>query len=123
MHACSRLIALMLILSLFSACSTAKPPLKTSEIIARQVSTEGSALLGSGGKEQARQEAIDAAVELASEQLRTQNAGASLVSEIKVVDEWQDDAVYHVQILAVLSDKPLCESNYRRKLWQLVFPL
>ncbi len=123
MHVCSRLIALMFITMLLSGCSNTKPPLNASEISARQISTEGSALLGSGNKEQARQEAIDNAVEQASEQLRAKNPGASLVSEIKVVDEWQDDAVYHVQILAVLSDKQLCESNYRKKIVATGFPI
>lgn len=118
-----RLIAFMLMLVLLSACGNAKPPRNAADIAARQFSTEGSALLGHGGKEQARQEAIDAAVEQASEQLRSKNSSAALVSEIKVVDEWQDDAVYHVQILAVLSDKPFCESSYRKKIVATGFPI
>ena len=122
MHACFRLITVLLITLMLSACRPAKP-LNASEVAARQVSAEGSALLGAGGKEQARQEAIDAAVEQAAEQLRGKNPGASLVSEIKVVEEWQDAAVYHVQILAVLSDKSFCESSYRKKIVATGFPI
>lgn len=116
-------IVWLLVVLLVSACSDSKQRLNPGEIAARQVTAEGSAFVGQGGKEQARREAVDAAVGIASEQLKSRNAGATLVSDIKVVDEWQDGNVYHVQVLALLSDKPACGSVYRKKIVATGFPV
>lgn len=112
----------LLIPILLSACSDGNRRLDPSEVAARQVSVEGSAFVGAGGKEQARREAIDAATAEASTQLKLKNASPLLVSDIKVVDEWQDGNVYHVQILAVLSDGKRCASPYRKKIVATAFP-
>jgi len=115
---------LLLVLLLLSACSETKPPLNASEVSARQTSAEGSALLTQAGKPQARREAIDAATQIAAEQLRNKNPDtATLMTDIKVVDEWQEGNVYHVQILAQLSDKQICESAYRKKIVATAFPV
>ncbi|WP_347988569.1 flagella assembly protein FlgT middle domain-containing protein [Methylomonas sp. AM2-LC] len=115
---------LLLILLLLTACSETKQPLNASEVSARQTSAEGSALMAQGDKPQARREAIEAATQIAAEQLRGKNTGNSpLMTEIKVVDEWQEGNVYHVQILAQLSDKQVCESAYRKKIVATAFPV
>jgi hypothetical protein len=109
---------------LLSGCGDSKQRLTPAEISSRQVSVEGSALIGQGGPEQARREAIDSAVSEASVQLKGKNSHVALVSDVKVVDEWQDDNAYHVQILAVLSDKQqVCDSPYRKKIVATAFPI
>ena len=117
----NRLIIVCLLLSVL-ACSAHKASITDTSI--QQVVTEGSATLAQGGKLQARREAIDAAVAEAARQFRTdsvQNTRGLLDS--KVVDEWQEDNIYHVQILAVWSDKQMCASGYRKKILATAFPV
>jgi hypothetical protein len=116
-------MACLLIPLLLAACSDNPLRLTPSAVSARQISAEGSALIGEGGKVQARQEAMDAAIAIASEQLKRKNVAPTLISDIKVVDEWQEGNVYHVQILAVVSDKQVCTSSYRKKIVATAFPI
>lgn len=90
---------------------------------ARQVSAEGSAAIAGGNREAARRAAIDNAVDAASARLRRGNRGDMLISDIKVVDEWQDGGAYHVQVLAMLSDNERCASPYRKKIVATGFPI
>lgn len=89
----------------------------------RQVTVQGTALIGAGGRDQARQAAIDDALNNASAQLKRNNSASLLISDIKVVDEWQDGDLYQVQAVAVLFDKQLCASQYRKKIVATAFPL
>lgn len=89
----------------------------------RQVSAEGSAAIAGANREAARRAAIDNAVDAASARLRRGNRGDQLISDIKVVDEWQDGAVYHVQVLAMLADSERCASPYRKKIVATGFPI
>ncbi len=116
-------VLLLLISIILLACSDGKQHLTPSVVEARQISAEGSAFIGGGGKDQARREAIDAAIAVASDQLKRRNAAATMIGDIKVVDEWQEGSVYHVQILAVLSDKQRCVSSYRKKIVATAFPI
>lgn len=117
------LTMLLLVPILLSACSDNQPRLTPSAVAARQISAEGSAFIGDGGRDQARQAAMDAAIAEASEQLKRKNVAPTLISDIKVVDEWQEGGVYHVQILAVVSEKQLCTSSYRKKIVATAFPI
>jgi len=94
-----------------------------ASVSGQQVSVQGAAPLAQGGIEDARRAAIDDAVNNASLQLKLNNAAAMLISDIKVVDEWQDANLYHVQVLAVLSDKQRCASPYRKKIVATGFPI
>lgn len=116
-------ILILLIPILLSACGNGKQRIEPSAVAARQISVEGSAFIGEGGVEQARREAMDAAIAEASGRLKRNNSAAMLIGDIKVVDEWRDGNVYHVQILAVLSDKQLCASSYRKKIVATGFPI
>lgn len=99
------------------------PPPNPSAVAVNQVTVQGSAPIIAGGIAHARQAAIDAAVENAAQRLRHNNGAAMLVSDIKVVDEWQENGEYHVQALAVLSPKQLCASPYRKRLLATAFPI
>ncbi|WP_445370297.1 flagella assembly protein FlgT middle domain-containing protein [Methylomonas sp. HW2-6] len=88
----------------------------------RQTTVQGAAQIGVGGVEEARRAAIDDAVMRASSQLKRSNVG-SVISDVKVVDEWQDGEVYRVQALAVLSERQHCASPYRKKIVATGFPI
>ena len=115
--------AVLLIVILLAACGDGKQRLTAAAVAARQATAEGSALIVDGARDMARQEAIDAAVAEAARQLQGANSMAMLVSDIKVVDEWVAGDRYHVQILAVLSDKQLCDASYRKKIVATAFPI
>ncbi len=123
--ACNYLKILCWLLMLaVAACSDGKRgPDAASVTNARQISVEGRAPIGAGGQSVARQAAIDDAVNTASVILKSKNAATTLISDIKVVDEWQEADIYHVQALAVLAEKQLCASPYRKKIVATAFPI
>ncbi|OQW79190.1 MAG: hypothetical protein BVN35_02260 [Proteobacteria bacterium ST_bin11] len=117
----------VLLIAMLAACTSGNTKRRGDENgvaeSGQQVSVLGSAPIVGGGIEEARRAAIDAAVTNASLQLKRTNNSAMLVSDIKVVDEWQDAEQYHVQVLAVLSDKQRCGSPYRKKIVATGFPI
>ncbi|WP_231890742.1 flagella assembly protein FlgT middle domain-containing protein [Methylomonas koyamae] len=94
-----------------------------ANVSGRQTSVQGAAAIGAGGVEDARRAAIDDAVQRASSQLKRSNPAGAMISDIKVVDEWQDGEVYRVQALAVLSERQHCASPYRKKIVATGFPI
>lgn len=88
----------------------------------QQATVQGSAPITPAGIEQARQAAISDAVANASLQLKGDASGPLLVSDIKVVDEWQEGDTYHVQALAVISKQQACRSPYRKRIVAMAFP-
>jgi hypothetical protein len=111
------------VLLLIAACSSVEKRSEAEAIGERQATVQGSALMTDAGIEQARQAAINDAIANASSQLKGPNAGSLLVSDIKVVDEWQEGNLYHVQALAILSAKQACRSPYRKKIVATGFPV
>ena len=89
----------------------------------RQATVQGSAVITDAGVAQARQAAISDAVAKASLQLKRSNSGSLLVSDIKVVDEWQEDNVYHLQALVLLSQQQACRAPYRKRIVATGFPV
>lgn len=113
-----------LLLLVLSACAgDGKREIEVVDVASKQVTVQGSALIVNGDNAKARQAAIDDAVENAAQQMRRNNGAKMLVSDIKVVDEWQQGGEYHVQAVAVLSEKQLCASPYRKKLVATAFPI
>lgn len=115
----------IVVLGVMAACSSQSTRHDmATELSSRQMVAEGSAVIGDSGKDAARRAAIDAAVGTASVQLR-RNAGATamLIGDVKVVDEWQEAGVYHVQVLAMLMEKQQCASSYRKKIVATAFPI
>lgn len=92
-------------------------------ITSRQATVHGSAPITDAGVAAARQAAINDAIANASLQLKRNNASTMLTSDVKVVDEWQEEGIYHVQALAVLSEKQSCRSAYRKKIVATAFPV
>ncbi len=118
-----KLLLLSAIFLLVAACGGVEKRSEAEAIGERQATVQGSALMTDAGIEQARQAAINDAIANASSQLKKPNTGSLLVSDIKVVDEWQEGNLYHVQALAVLSPQQVCRSPYRKKIVATGFPL
>jgi hypothetical protein len=116
-------LLLSAVLLVMSACGGVEKRLDAETIGERQATVRGSAAITDAGIDQARQDAINDAISNASSQLKKPNSGALLVSDVKVVDEWQEGTIYHVQALAVLSQSQACRSPYRKKIVATAFPI
>ncbi|MGR8930722.1 MAG: flagella assembly protein FlgT middle domain-containing protein [Gammaproteobacteria bacterium] len=117
---------LIIYLLVLTACANLNSPEQTEPSAVsglRQATAYGHAEITDAGVERARQAAVDDAIVNISMQLK-QNVGEPLHgSDIKIVDEWQDNGVYHVQALAILTEKRLaCQSDHRKKLLATAFP-
>lgn len=112
---------LILILSACQGGSTSHPDEVNATAVNTSATLHGRASMKGIGREQARQLAIDSAIEQAKTQLTSNDP--ALMSDIKVVDEWQEDDFYHVQALARISNKTGCTTAYRKKIVATAFPL
>lgn len=104
------------------ACSGDHKREQAAAISEQQATVQGSAPITDAGVEQARQAAISDAIANASLRLKSETSGSLLVSDIKVVDEWQEGDTYHVQALAVISKQQACRSPYRKHIVATAFP-
>ena len=113
----------VLLLSL-SACATTETDKHAGDTMAnRQMTVQGSASITEAGVDRARQAAIDDAIVNVSAQFKPGKDSSFVASDIKVVDEWQEGGVYHVQVLAVSSNKQQsCQSSYRKRMVATAFP-
>jgi len=119
------LLCLGILISTLSGCQGGNTQQKPEAGIATapsQVTVHGSAALSGISREQARQAAIDDAIEQGSARLRSEGK-TLMMSNVKIVDEWQEDELYHVQALMRLSDDTGCASTYRKKIVATAFPL
>ena len=115
----------LLLMCLLTACASvdSQDGDQAMAIASRQTTVHGSAPILAGGIANARQKAIDNAIASISRQLSPENTESFIASDIKVVDEWQDGGIYHVQVLAVLSNKrQSCKTHYRKRLVATAFP-
>ncbi|MEY4717505.1 MAG: hypothetical protein RL563_123 [Pseudomonadota bacterium] len=116
-----------LLILMLSGCvggKTQSSPEPDAPITHNQVTIHASAPMSGTSREHARQSAIDNATQQAAIELKG-SAQSVLMSDIKIVDEWQEDGQYHVQALARLSknNKTGCNSAYRKKIVATAFPL
>lgn len=116
--------SLFLLPLLLAACTGVDEDNKQSHaVVSQQATVQGSASITDAGIERARQAAIDDAIVNASVRLKRSPSDSFVASDIKVVDEWQDGSTYHVQALAVLSDKQQsCQSSHRKRMIATAFP-
>ena len=113
---------LMLMLAGCSGGNTNHKPDASVSMANAQVTVHGSASMDGVSREQARQAAIDTAIEQASAQLRAEGQTLTM-SDVKIVDEWQEEGLYHVQALVRVSNQAGCTSSYRKKIVATAFPL
>jgi len=119
---CKNWSFLFLMLLLLSCTGVDDKHTEASGVSNRQATVHGSAPIAETGIARARQAAIDDAIAHAALQFK-QNQGESLLaSDIKVVDEWQENGIYHVQVLAILAQQHACQSPYRKRMVATAFP-
>ncbi|PKM11099.1 MAG: hypothetical protein CVV13_10530 [Gammaproteobacteria bacterium HGW-Gammaproteobacteria-3] len=105
------------------------------------VTAEGQAPIVNNNKARARQQALQDAIRQASLQgsvtLKSETSvsdnsvqsdrftlrTAASVSASKVIDEWEDNAIYHVRAAVTLSASDLCTPQFRKRIIATAFPL
>lgn len=107
-----------------SACSRWAPPQsQPSPSLAPQVLTvEGEAVIEDGAVLQARSRAVQTALQELAVQLDGKTSVSVLIGNAKVVDEWEQNGNYHVQVLTVASATDRCQSPYRKHILATAFP-
>lgn len=93
-----------------------------SEPVLRPVTVQGQAVINKGAILLARKQAFMSAIRNASLESGSQHSSEAILGSIKVVDEWVEGDVYHLQVLAVLSEDQVCNSPYRKKIIATGFP-
>ncbi len=90
---------------------------------AKVVTTEGQAVIQNGAMIEARVQAIQAAIRKAVSLGGAEQNPSHLVANTKVVDEWQENDHYHVQIVTVVSNGSFCRPPYKKRIVATAFPL
>jgi len=119
---CKTWSLLLLALLLLSCSGVDDKHTESATVSSRQATVHGSAPITETGVARARQAAIDDAIAKAAAQLKQNQTESLLSSDIKVVDEWQDSGMYHVQVLAMLVKQRGCQSPYRKRIVATAFP-
>jgi len=108
------------------ACGTVKLPedmLESKlEPRSRAITMQGQATINKGAKLLARKQAFRSAVRAVSTEVGGRFSSEAILGSTKVVDEWIADNIYHVQVLAVLSEGQVCNSPYRKRIIVTGFP-
>lgn len=117
------MLHLFILISLFviQGCTmTSSKPVV--EVAPRTITVQGQAAINKGAKLLARKQAFRSAIRNASIEAGSQYSTEAILGSTKVVDEWIADDVYHLQVLAVLSEGQLCNSPYRKRIVATAFP-
>lgn len=107
------------------ACAV-KPPGQEDQVNAvpasRAITMQGQASIKQGAKLLARKQAFRSAIRNISQQAGSQFSSEAILGSTKVVDEWIDNDIYHLQVVALLSEGQVCNSPYRKKIIATAFP-
>lgn len=121
-------IQICFIISLFflQGCGAIKAPVEKDEpeveSSSRAITMQGQAVIHKGAKLLARKQAFRSAVRNISREVGGQFSSEAILGSTKVVDEWIADNIYHIQVLAVLSEGQACNSPYRKRIIVTGFP-
>jgi len=112
---------------LLQACANNSPDKATlnAETVkqdARVLTAEGQAVITRGQMLLARRKAVESAIKHAALQAGHKTTTNLLIGSTKVVDEWREGNVYHVQVLALLSEAPFCKAPYKKRIVATAFP-
>ncbi len=88
----------------------------------RSYTVQGQAPINRGAKLLARKQAFRSAIRNVSLEAGSQYSSEAILGSTKVVDEWVEGNIYHLQVLAVLSEGQECNSPYRKKITVTGFP-
>ncbi len=121
------ILQLLLFFSLLAASACAVSPtdeeLKAESVPSAQAITmQGQAHIKQGARLMARKMAFKDAIRKISRQAGSQFSSQAILGSTKVVDEWVADDIYHMQVLALLSEGQVCNSPYRKKIIATAFP-
>ncbi len=113
------------LLLLLQACAglTQQSDQQPVEKQAKVVTTEGQAVIQKGALIEARVQAIQVAIRKAVSLGGAEQNSSHLVANTKVVDEWQENGRYHVQIVTVISNDSFCQPPYKKRIVATAFPL
>lgn len=87
------------------------------------ITAEGQANIQNGAVIEARMQAIQNAIRQAAKLSKTQTTSRSLVANTKVVDEWRENNIYKVQIVAVAGQSEGCVPSYKKRIVATAFPI
>jgi len=108
------------------ACGSVNMPVELVESkvepSSRAITMQGQALIKKGAKLLARKQAFRTAVRNVSREAGGRFSSEAILGSTKVVDEWIADNIYHVQVLAVLSEGQVCNSPYKKRIIVTGFP-
>jgi len=92
-------------------------------LVSRPITAQGRASIKHGAKLLARKQAFRNAIANISAQIGVDYSKEAILGSTKVVDEWVVDDIYHLQLLAVLSEGQVCSSPYRKRFVFTGFPI
>lgn len=121
------IVHVLIFTSLFflSGCGN-KIALETTEPvvspISQPITVQGQAAVINGAKLLARKQAFKMAIRNVSAEAGSRFTTTAILGSTKVVDEWIINDVYHVQVLAILSEGLSCNSPYRKRIIATGFP-
>jgi len=102
--------------------SSSKVDESNVEVVAKAITVNGQAPINKGAKFLARKQAFRDAIRNVSLQTGSNHSSEAILGSTKVVDEWIADNIYHLQVLAVLSEGHVCNSPYRKRIIATAFP-
>jgi len=94
----------------------------SAKATSRAITMQGQASINKGAKLLARKQAFRAAIRNVSQQAGSQFSSEAILGSTKIVDEWIENDIYHLQVLAVLSEGQVCNSPYRKRIVATAFP-
>lgn len=121
--------ALLFCSLLLSACAGNPPDSSrennaaASQDFSQVFNAEGNAVIAEGAVLQARNQAIESAIANLAAASGARQSGVNWLANTKVVDEWREGDVYHVQILSALTKTEYCRSPYRKRIVATAFPI
>ncbi|MCK5121598.1 MAG: hypothetical protein KAQ91_06425 [Methylococcales bacterium] len=121
-------VSLLVFSSLFFLQACVKPVSETTpsdvSVVNQAITVQGQATIKKGAKLLARKQAFRDAIRNVSLEVGSRFSSESILGSTKVVDEWVADNIYHIQVLAVLSEgHQSCNSPYRKRLVATAFPI
>ncbi len=130
----SRITAILLKLSLIlilPGCSGWESKSQDQEVAlntlqSRVITAQGEAPISPGAELLARKQALQSALQNIAMQAGAGLTQATLIGSTKVVDEWRDDNIYRVQVLATLGagdNAESCHSPFRKNIVATGFPI
>ena len=120
-----RLFSFLIYLLLMQACAVNPASQEQDSNVApisRAITMQGQATINKGAKLLARKQAFRSAIRNISLQAGSQFSSEAILGSTKVVDEWIDNDVYHLQVLALLTEGQVCNSPYRKRIIATAFP-